>query len=865
MSKVVRAVVGAALLIGAVVATGGLALAFTAGGLATAAATFGASLLLGAAAEAMMPKPQLGQFELNGRMVSVREPVMPRQLVYGRARKGGVIAFLHSTGSSNETIHLVIVLAAHQVQKIGAVFFNGEMAVDENGAAVGEYASLVHCEKRLGDLNQTAFDGLVSAAPDKWTAAHKLTGCAAIYVRLTHNANTFRSGIPNITVDVEGKNDILDPRTGQRGYSENPALCLADYMCLEKFGLGQTIGVDGGVDTATLIESANICDESVALSSGGSEKRYTLNGVVSLEKTPQSIIQSMLTAMAGECVQHSGRWRIHAGAYRAPTKTLTADDAREGGMVLTTRRSRANLFNAVRGKFVSPENDWQPDDFPAYRSSVYRAEDRGEEIWKDISLPFTISSTMAQRLAKIELERCRRQMTVGMKAKLSAIRVAAGENVYLKYDRWGFSGDGLPNGKPFKVKSFELSVQEGNGGPVLVPDLLLEEESPEVYNWSASEAQVYAAAPRTSLPKVTEGLLMGAPSGQEAKYETRGGLAKLLLRVSWTASPSAYVSQYQVSARLNGGEWKDYGQTTDTFFEILDVAKGNWDFKVRAITRTGVTSAYLEGRYEVTGVTPPPSALRNVSLQSAGGMAVIKWDRVADIDVRIGGSILVRHSSDLNGTWPNSVHMDKIAGDQAIAVVPLKPGTYLLRAEDSESRAGPISSVTTKGVQILPFSTLNSLIEDTGFNGAKTNVVAETGILQLPSQPDTEGNVYTTVDSGVYEFTQTLDFGSLKRVRLRSEIAVAASALNDKIDSRTTKIDEWLDFDGSAGAEVDVVVEVRETDDDPNGTPTWGPWGRVDNHEIEARGVQARATLSTKDRAFSPAVSKLRLIADEVQ
>jgi len=61
-----------------------------------------------------------------------------------------------------------------------------------------------------------------------------------------------------------------------------------------------------------------------------------------------------------------------------------------------------------------------------------------------------------------------------------------------------------------------------------------------------------------------------------------------------------------------------------------------------------------------------------------------------------------------------------------------------------------------------------------------------------------------------------------------------------------------------------VVVEIRETDGDPSGTPVWSAWGRVDNHEIEARAVEARAWLRTADRAFTPVVSRLRLHADEV-
>jgi hypothetical protein len=104
----------------------------------------------------------------------------------------------------------------------------------------------------------------------------------------------------------------------------------------------------------------------------------------------------------------------------------------------------------------------------------------------------------------------------------------------------------------------------------------------------------------------------------------------------------------------------------------------------------------------------------------------------------------------------------------------------------------------------------------------------------------------------------------VRLVRLRSDILVGASALSDFIDNRMTPIDAWADFDGSEGADIDVVLEVRETDDDPAASPLWGPWGRIDNSEIEARAVEARAWVRTGDPAFTPVVSELRLIADEV-
>ena len=49
-------------------------------------------------------------------------------------------------------------------------------------------------------------------------------------------------------VDLEGKDDILDPRTGTRGYSENPAHCLADYLAHSGFA------IRAGIDPADVDE-----------------------------------------------------------------------------------------------------------------------------------------------------------------------------------------------------------------------------------------------------------------------------------------------------------------------------------------------------------------------------------------------------------------------------------------------------------------------------------------------------------------------------------------------------------------------------------------------------------------------------------
>lgn len=123
------------------------------GGMGAALIRIGGTLLLSYASQALMPKPKA---TLQPRTVTIREPVVPRDLVYGRTRKGGVIVFLHSSGVGNTHLDLVIVLATHHVKSIGAVYFEGELALDAAGVAQGRWTGKVVIEKALGDANQAA-------------------------------------------------------------------------------------------------------------------------------------------------------------------------------------------------------------------------------------------------------------------------------------------------------------------------------------------------------------------------------------------------------------------------------------------------------------------------------------------------------------------------------------------------------------------------------------------------------------------------------------------------------------------------------------------------------------------------------------
>lgn len=743
--------VGGLLIGGASIASGGLTLAglsaaFTGAGLVAAVAQFGAGLVLSGIAQEFMPKPKAS---LTGRTVSVRQPVAPREIVYGATRKGGTVVFLHETGAKNEYLHLVIALAGHEVNKIGAVYFDGVEVVDDVGTVSADYTGLILLEKKLGTASQTAFAQLVADAPDKWTADHRLRGVACVHLRLKFSNAAFPSGLPNITFDIEGKNDIYDPRTLTTGYTTNAALCVADYMSLTRYGLGIAHGAEDGIASADLIEAANICDENVTLSGGATlegeaggtlqsedtgddlnpeigggastEKRYSCNGVVSLSQRPMDIIQAMLTAMAGKAIWQGSDWKIRAGAYRTPTITLTGDDITDGGLTLATRVSRSENFNGVRGQFVSPDNDYQPDDFPAYQSATYLTEDGGEESWYDLILPFTSSAATAQRLAKIRLETTRRQQSIVINGKFSAWRAATGETFNINYDHFGFSS------KPFDVVEVGLGVD----GASLLPTIRARETSSLVYSWTATEEQIYAAAPSTTFPNPFNvsavGLAVAAGIALTAEKVTN------VLTATVTASEPLQVASVELQFKKSASAaWITFGRGDLGDFEIRDIEADTYDFRARGINGLGIAGEWTTiANYRIAPSVTPPADVANLQATVMGPNILLEWDPITNLDL---SHYVLRHALEESGaTYANATTIiAKIARPASSVMVPAQPGTYMIRAVNKSGAVSEnYSAVIVPEVDLEDFTTTLTQTEETAFSGTKTDCSVVTSALEI--------------------------------------------------------------------------------------------------------------------------------------
>lgn len=229
------------------------------------------SIALGALASALSPKPKTpnlaGSFsaKATGVTQNIRQPITARRILYGEARVGGALTYIETT-DSDKFMHLIVVLADHEVEEIGEVWFNDTSIpvdfIDGNGDVIaGDYSGRARIKKHLGSPTQTADADIVAETPV--TSDFRGRGVAYLYVTLQFDRDIYPSSVPTITAWVKGKK-ILDPRDATERWTANGALFSYDYITLPLDALTPGIGVStADIDETYLNASANVCDEMV--------------------------------------------------------------------------------------------------------------------------------------------------------------------------------------------------------------------------------------------------------------------------------------------------------------------------------------------------------------------------------------------------------------------------------------------------------------------------------------------------------------------------------------------------------------------------------------------------------------------------
>tara|TARA_R110001592_G_scaffold169944_1_gene406670 strand:- start:857 stop:4372 length:3516 start_codon:yes stop_codon:yes gene_type:complete len=512
----------------------------------------------------------------RGLMVNATDPAAPHDIVYGAVRKGGIRTYVEATGTENKFLHMILVLAGHELEAIDDIYLNDEVVtVNATSGFVtsGDWNSKVRIKKHRG--NQTAADSLLLSESNQITANFVGNGIAYLYIRLEYDQDVFANGVPMITAKVRGRK-VYDPRTTSTAYSANAALAVRDYITAG-FGLA-----DSAVDDLVFAASANVSDETIALEGGGSEPRYEINGVVSSDMSPRTIVSRMMSSCGGTLFWGQGKFQLHVGYYSNPVKTFTLDDLR-GEISLDTRVGARDNFNRVVGTFADIDVDYITSDFPPIESSAFLAEDNGVENTLDMQLPLTTSGSAAQRLAKMTLFRAREQMTLSAEFGLEAFSVQVGDVVAFTNVRYGWTA------KEFEVVGWRFKASS-EGGDLRI-NLTLRETSQAAFAWNAEESQIISN--NTNLPSASDVPLPTLDAAVISTIVNEDGTAVPQILFRWSVSDITRVEYFDFQWKLSSQSVYQTAQVSGTEWTISPaISNSAYDYRVRAVSQIGYRSAF---------------------------------------------------------------------------------------------------------------------------------------------------------------------------------------------------------------------------------------------------------------------------------
>ena len=838
-----------------------------------AISTLAISAVTSAVLGALAPKPDLGGLNNSGQLISnSKNATAPAQFVYGQARKGGVITFIESTGDSNKILHQIIVLAAHEVEEIGDIYFNDEIVTMSDEDVTSEpFNGKAKVYKHLGDQT-SATDTFANSSNSLSNTLHSETsadsafvgkGLAYLYCRFTYDQDAWAEGLPTVTAVVKGKKVVKTVNGVAQApvYSNNAAWCIRDFLTSE-YGFN-----DDSINDATFEAAAAICDDTNILSDGSPQ--YTINGVVGANESVGSVLQNMMTSCGGTLFWGAGYWRLYAGDFVTPTKTLTLDDFRSG-ISLDTKVSMRDNYNAIRGTFIDSSQDYISADYPQVSSSVFLEEDNNRETVLDLQLPYTTNSFAAQRIAKQMLYRGREQLTLSADFGMNAFDVEVGDFIKIRNERYGWDSG---SEKTFEVVGWRLNPDSDNND--LRVNLQLRESSAAAFGFSEADEREIVSN-NTTLLKYYDVPTIGITVSQEYREVNENVVNVLVVNVTSNAIDrvDSVILKYKKTSDAN---FKSVGQTilvnegnNAGRFEIVgidapQINQGaiNYTVSVTPVNALGFKGDTVTTTYNLTADTTPPSAPASLTHLLSGGTIFFNWPAVSDLDL---SHYKVYYSANGSANFSDptvSEKISKIARPATSISYPALSGKFFITSVDktgNESVAAASTTILNSELPSLGQSETDT--ENPDFSGAKTNLTVSGGNLFMSS--------YATAGAtGVYDFyhdgNSYFDVGTSRTVRISSSLTASrkhADAVGGEVnwdaipnnwDTWPGDFDDWTDETTNFG-DFSVSTQARASDTVAGlAAETF-----VDaSGELVGRYVEFRTTLSNSTAKVTPNITAL--------
>jgi len=665
---------------------------------------------------------------MAGVLVNKESNIDPLPVIYGERRVGGVRVYLEAAGGKkNEYLYIALALCEGEVESIT------DIEIDDTPITDARFDGLTSYQVFTGTDDQTV-STLLQESGAQWTSDHRLRGVAYIAVRLKYDESAF-SSIPDITAVVKGRK-VYDPRTATTAWSDNPALCIRDYLTNARFGKGlpsSAINYTAFSQAATDLESFTATPYSGAPST---IQLFKANIVLNTGEEIFRNVEKLLIGCRGFLPYTQGQYALKIDQATSSILTLTTDTIIGGIKIAGAKKE--DKFNRVVVKFPNPEADWQPDqavwpDAGSAEEIAYLAEDGGTLLVDEVDLDGVTNYYSARDIARILVLRSRNGLRVGLQATSEATDLTVGDVVSITHPTPGWDA------KSFQVEEVSLNY-DGTVGLSLI------EYDSAIYAYDpANEEAVY---PDSNLPNPFDIEPPTSLTITETTVVAEDGTLLPSLLVSWTAADDAFVTQYEVQWKLASASEYSSAFTGTVQYVIQGVTPGEeYNIRVRSLNELGVKSAFVSTDNTPDGDTTAPGIPG--SLTAVGGLREISlsWTPPTDPDYS--------HVEVWENTVNNFATATKIAiagGDNYIRTGLGYDVTryYWLKSADYSGNISDVSAVasaTTLFVDTDSFSeAVNNLFSEAGAYGIEP-------VSSLPATGDFDGQIkYDTTANKLYRW-----------------------------------------------------------------------------------------------------------------
>lgn len=692
-------------------------------------------------------------------------------------------------------------------------------------------------------------------------------------------------------------------------WSDNPAWCFYDLITNARYGLGSYIDTSL-VDVAQLYQIAQYCDESVPNGFGGYEPRFTCNLYLQTREEAYKVIANIASIFRGMTYWSTGSifavqdgpadvyalfnnsdvidgefsysgsagntrhsvalitWNDPSDSYKQKVEYVEDTTAisrfgireteltaigctsrgqahRMGKWLLYSERYETEVISfktGLKGSFMTPGRIIQAMDNnrAGVRFGGRVISSTANSVTIDSSVTIESGKTYTLSVVLPDSTIVDRVLTnaVGSATVLSFTSALATQPQ--AYGIW-------------VLKASDLSAEKWR--------IVSVSEDKHIYtiNAVAHYDQKYALVdgglqfetPNTTYLVTTQSPVTNIVISDSLYYLTQDVLGVKML-VSWKAPTGA--TRYTVTYKT-ANQSSVILPSTSPSIEILDIAEGTYSITIAAFNALGNYSTTVTTNYTVLGRTARPSNVSEFSINVIGGNSYLSWAAISDLDL---SHYQIRFSPVLSGaSWTSANILVERVGKPATSItVPSMVGTYLIKAVDYyDLDSVTETSVVSNIAAIDGFNAIGTVAEQPAFAGSKTDCFVSGSDLQI----STSGGL--VLSSASYSFDNTFDLGAVYTSRLLGNIVATGRDVNTNMDSWAL-LSNVESLDSSVATGWSVELQVRITNDDPAGTPTWSSWNTLVVGDYSARAFEFKLLLYSELTSITPSVSTLEVLVD---